>query len=174
MWQTAPRTSSGQLGALICCFSAAVSLQVMRWLSGLFQKLRIRVAEGMTKSGECLREEIPRAGVRRRSEGAPSCEGRIVTFECIDVERHRSCAPPDLKIAPANSATHVCMPWTTAAGAAPKQPPPTSRYGALHTASALWCRVNHGFGVSVGVRMLKSTEIRQECMSAGRRPAAGK
>jgi hypothetical protein len=35
-------------------------------------------------------------------------------------------------------------------------------------------RVNHGFGVSVGVRMLKSTEIRQECMSAGRRPAAGK
>ena len=90
------------------------------------------------------------------------------------VERHRSCAPPELEIAPANSATHVCLPWTTAAGAAPKQPPPPSRYGALHTASALWCRVNHGFGVSVGVRVLKSTEIRQECMSAGRRPAAGK
>ena len=71
--------------ALLCRFSAAVSLQVMRWLSGLFQKLRIRVAEGMTKSGGCLREEVARAGVRRRSEGAPSCEGRIVTFECIDV-----------------------------------------------------------------------------------------
>ena len=49
-----------------------MSLQVMRWLSGLFQKLRIRVAEGMTKSGECLREEIPRAGVRRRFKHAVS------------------------------------------------------------------------------------------------------
>ena len=58
-----------------CCFSAAVSLQVMRWLSGLFQKLRIRVAEGMTKSGECLREEIPRAGVRRRFKRAISHVG---------------------------------------------------------------------------------------------------
>ena len=58
--------------ALLCRFSAAVSLQVMRWLSGLFQKLWIRVAEGMTKSGECLREEIPRAGVRRRFKHAVS------------------------------------------------------------------------------------------------------
>ena len=83
-----PSASSQRLAstdALLCRFSAAVSLQVLRWLSGLFQKLRIRVAEGMTKSGECLREEVARAGVRRRSEGAPSCEGRIVTFECIDV-----------------------------------------------------------------------------------------
>ena len=67
--------SSGQLCALICCFSAAVSLQVMRWLSGLFQKLRIRVAEGMTKSGECLREEVPRASVRRRFKRAISHVG---------------------------------------------------------------------------------------------------
>ena len=65
----------GRLSALICCFSAAVSLQVMRWLSGLFQKLRIRVAEGMTKSGECLREEIPRASVRRRFKRAISHVG---------------------------------------------------------------------------------------------------
>ena len=52
-----------------------MSLQVMRWLSGLFQKLRIRVAEGMTKSGECLREEIPRASVRRRFKRAISHVG---------------------------------------------------------------------------------------------------
>jgi hypothetical protein len=45
---------------------------VLRWLSGLFQKLWIRVAEGMKKSGECLREEVPRAGVRRRFKRAVS------------------------------------------------------------------------------------------------------
>ena len=70
-----PSASSQRLAstdALLCRFSAAVSLQVLRWLSGLFQKLRIRVAEGMTKSGECLREEIPRAGVRRRFKHAVS------------------------------------------------------------------------------------------------------
>ena len=44
--------------ALLCRFSAAVSLQVMRWLSGLFQKLRIRVAEGMTKSEDEISGEI--------------------------------------------------------------------------------------------------------------------
>jgi hypothetical protein len=58
--------------ALLCRFSAAVSLQVLRWLSGLFQKLLIRVAEGMTKSGEPVREEVPRAGVRRRFKRAVS------------------------------------------------------------------------------------------------------
>jgi len=47
----------------------------MRWLSGLFQKLRIRVAEGMTKSGVCLRQEIPRASVRRRVKRAISHVG---------------------------------------------------------------------------------------------------
>ena len=85
----------------------------------------------------------------------------------------------------ADEALDLAAPWAACQAAMAKKaqcrrtwqgrgPPPTSRYGALHTASALWCRVNHGFGVSVGVRMLKSTEIRQECMSAGRRPAAGK
>lgn len=37
-------------GALICCFSAAVSLRVMRWLSDLAQKLWVRLAEWMTKA----------------------------------------------------------------------------------------------------------------------------
>ena len=49
--------------ALRCRFSAAVSLQVMRWLSGPAEKLPLRVAEGMTKSGECVRALVARPGV---------------------------------------------------------------------------------------------------------------
>ena len=52
----------------------------MRWLSGLVQQLQIRAAEGMTKSGECFREEVPRAGVLpvgRRQAG----RGRFSTFD---------------------------------------------------------------------------------------------
>ena len=67
------------------------------------------------------------------------------------VERRRSCAPPELEIAPAKSATHVCLPQTAAAGAFPHAATPTQ---------PLWCRPhcqrtavrqNHGFGVSVGL-----------------------
>jgi hypothetical protein len=53
-----PSTSSQRLAstdALLCRFSAAVLLQVMRWLTGPDQKLPLRAAEGMTKSGECVR-----------------------------------------------------------------------------------------------------------------------
>ena len=49
--------------ALLCRFSAVVSLQVMRWLSGPVEKLPLRTAEGMTKSGECVRALAVRAGV---------------------------------------------------------------------------------------------------------------
>ena len=49
--------------ALICRFSAAVSLQLMRWLSGPAEKLPLRVAEEMTKSGECVRALVARPGV---------------------------------------------------------------------------------------------------------------
>ena len=82
-----PSTSSQRLAstdALLCRFSAAVSLQVMHWLSGPVQKLPLRLAEGMAKSGECVRALAVRAGVCQRFESAPSCEDRIVTFECID------------------------------------------------------------------------------------------
>ena len=61
-----PSTSSQRLAstdALLCRFSAAVSLQVMHWLSGPVQKLPLRLAEGMTKSGECVRALAVRAGV---------------------------------------------------------------------------------------------------------------
>ena len=70
--------------ALWCRFSAAVSLQVMRWLSGPAEKLPLRVAEGKTESSECVRALAVRAGVCQRFESTPSCEDRIVTFECID------------------------------------------------------------------------------------------
>ena len=49
--------------ALWCRFSDAVSLQVMRWLSGPAEKLPLRVAEGMTTSGACVRPLVARAGV---------------------------------------------------------------------------------------------------------------
>ena len=61
-----PSASSQRLAstdALLCRFSAAVSLQVMHWLSGPVQKLPLRLAEGMTKSGECVRALAVRAGV---------------------------------------------------------------------------------------------------------------
>ncbi len=61
-----PSTSSQRLAstdALLCSFSAAVSLQVMHWLSGPAQKLPLRVAEGMTKSGESVRVLVVVAGV---------------------------------------------------------------------------------------------------------------
>ena len=63
-----PSTSSQHLAstdALLCRFSAAVSLQVMCWLSGPAQKLPLRVAEGMTTSGACVRPLVARAGVCR-------------------------------------------------------------------------------------------------------------
>ena len=44
--------------ALWCRFSDAVSLQVMRWLSGPADKLPLRVAEGMTTSGACVRSLV--------------------------------------------------------------------------------------------------------------------
>ena len=57
------RIASGLVGALIRCFAATVLLQVMRWLTGPAQKLPLRVTEGMTKSGECVRALDVRAGV---------------------------------------------------------------------------------------------------------------
>ena len=50
--------------ALLCRFSAAVWLQVMRWLSGPAEKVPLQVAERMTKSGECVRVLVARPGVR--------------------------------------------------------------------------------------------------------------
>ena len=64
-----PSPSSQRLAstdALLCRFSAAVSLQVMRWLPGPAQKLPLRVAEGMTKSGECVRALAARDGALRK------------------------------------------------------------------------------------------------------------
>ena len=55
--------ASGMSGAQICCFAAAVLLLLMRWLSGPAEKLPLRVAEGMTKSGECVRALVARPGV---------------------------------------------------------------------------------------------------------------
>ena len=49
--------------ALLCRFSAAVSLQEMRCLSGPAEKLPLRVVEGMTKSGESVRVLAAVAGV---------------------------------------------------------------------------------------------------------------
>jgi len=51
--------------ALLCRFSAAVSLQVMRWLSGPAEKLMLRVADGILKSDECVRVLVARPSVRR-------------------------------------------------------------------------------------------------------------
>jgi hypothetical protein len=56
-------STPSSVDALLCRFSAAVSLQVMRWLSGPAEKLPLRVAEGMTKSGECVRALVARPGV---------------------------------------------------------------------------------------------------------------
>ena len=59
-------TSSQRLAstdALLCRFSAAVSLQEMRCLSGPAEKLPLRVVEGMTKSGESVRVLAAVAGV---------------------------------------------------------------------------------------------------------------
>ena len=50
--------------ALLCRFSAAVSLQVMRWLCDPAEKLPLRVAEGILKSGECMRVLVARPSVR--------------------------------------------------------------------------------------------------------------
>ena len=61
-----PSASSQRLAstdALLCRFSAAVSLQVMRWLSGPAEKLPLRVAEGRTESGECVRPLVARVSV---------------------------------------------------------------------------------------------------------------
>ena len=61
-----PSASSQRLAstdALLCRFSAAVSLQVLRWLSGLVQKLPLRVVERMTKGGESVRVTAVVAGV---------------------------------------------------------------------------------------------------------------
>jgi len=72
-------------GAQICCFAAAVLLLLMRWLSGPAEKLPLRVAEGMTKGGGCVRPLVARPGVCGAFKRA-CCEGRtVVTFECIDV-----------------------------------------------------------------------------------------
>ena len=49
--------------ALLCRFSAAVSLQEMRCLSDPAEKLPLRVVEGMTKSGESVRVLAAVAGV---------------------------------------------------------------------------------------------------------------
>ena len=49
--------------ALRCRFSDVLSLQVMRWLSGPAEKLPLRVAEGRTESGECVRPLVARASV---------------------------------------------------------------------------------------------------------------
>ena len=46
-------STPSSVDALLCRFSAAVSLQLMRWLSGMAEKLPLRVAEGMMKSGGC-------------------------------------------------------------------------------------------------------------------------
>ena len=53
-----PSASSQRLAstdALLCRFSAAVSLQVMRWLFGPVEKLPPAVAEAGATSGTCLR-----------------------------------------------------------------------------------------------------------------------
>ena len=61
-----PSTSSQRLAstdALLCRFSAAVSLQEMRCLSDPAENLPLRVAEGMTKSSESVRVLAVVAGV---------------------------------------------------------------------------------------------------------------
>ena len=50
--------------ALLRRFSAAVSLQVMHWLSGPAEKLPLQVAEGILKSNECVRALVARPSVR--------------------------------------------------------------------------------------------------------------
>ena len=56
-------STPSSVDALRCRFSAAVSLQVMRWLSGPADKLPLRVAEGMTTSGACVRSLVACPGV---------------------------------------------------------------------------------------------------------------
>ena len=51
-------STPSSVDALWCRFSDAVSLQVMRWLSGPADKLPLRVAEGMTTSGACVRSLV--------------------------------------------------------------------------------------------------------------------
>ena len=75
-----PSASSQRLAstdALLCRFSAAVSLQVLRWLSGLVQKLPLRVVERMTKGGESVRVTAVVAGVCGAFKRAVSHPGEL-------------------------------------------------------------------------------------------------
>ena len=63
--------------ALLCRFFAAVSLQVLRWLSDPVEKLRLRVVERMTKGGESVRVAAVVTGVRGAFKCAVSHLGEL-------------------------------------------------------------------------------------------------
>ena len=71
--------------ALLCRFSAAVSLQVMRWLYDLAQKLSVRVVEARTKSGECVCTMVACAGVCRCFKRVISHLGYLALYSAVSL-----------------------------------------------------------------------------------------
>lgn len=65
-------------------FAARVGMQAIFRVLGPAQMLPAAAAEATTKSGDGVRAIAVCVCVRVEVESAPTCEGRNVTFECID------------------------------------------------------------------------------------------
>ena len=76
--------AGGWSGANFGMFAAVVCMQAMFRVLGPAQKLPAAAAEATTKSGDGVRAIAVCVCVRVEVESAPPCEGRNVTFECID------------------------------------------------------------------------------------------
>ena len=118
----------------------------MRWLSGLFQKLRIRVAKGMTKSGGCLREEIPRAGMT-------SLARRIARLAAAALSAHSPPSPPSH--VPTVTLKHSPIPTPlSVAGTAAVEARRRGPVGGCRSAEEIRCRRDLRRALAAGRRSL--------------------